>query len=84
MKMKTWIVSIKSHCQAPDFEYEVTAESLDSAVEKIWNSLSTQAKSQIDKDMIRKNTGTFENIMTRWLNERSNDELQRLWQKNKR
>jgi len=30
---------VKSHCEAPDFEYEISAFSREEAVEKIWDSV---------------------------------------------
>ena len=47
--MKRYLILIKSHCEYPDFEGEVMADSAEEAVEKFYELL----KGEYDRDFIR-------------------------------
>lgn len=46
---KIYSIYIKSHCEAPDFEQEVEAESESEAIEKFYNML----RGEFDREFIK-------------------------------
>ena len=52
--MKLYLMSIKSHCNYPDYESEIEAKSESEAVDKFY----AQLKGEYTKEFIKKNMGT--------------------------